>query len=206
MSIQNSTARTLPDHNQIYCHIKAIMDLAFALVLMALLWPLFLLMALIIRLDSKGPAIYRQARIGANGSIFTMYKFRTMKIGTPVLSTEDIQNQGISTVTRFGRILRKTSLDELPQLLNIIKSEMSFIGPRPALPTQDEVIRLREQSGADSLRPGITGLAQVKGRDDLADDVKVEYDSEYYRNLGLIKDLRILVRTFGAVVSSRGNK
>jgi lipopolysaccharide/colanic/teichoic acid biosynthesis glycosyltransferase len=165
-----------------------------------------LLIALAIRLDSVGSAIYKQKRVGQFGKTFVMWKFRTMRIGTPVLSTADMQKQGLESHTRIGRLLRKTSLDELPQLVNILKGQMSFIGPRPALPTQVDINELRERCDAHRIRPGITGLAQVMGRDDLPAEKKVGYDSEYCRQVSFVFDLKILFLTFCAVLSARGNK
>jgi lipopolysaccharide/colanic/teichoic acid biosynthesis glycosyltransferase len=190
----------------LYVGVKAVMDVVVAALMLVLFAPLLLVLALLIRLDSAGPAIYRQSRLGRSGRLFTMYKFRTMKVGTPVLSTEEMQQQAAIPFTRLGPILRKTNLDELVQLINVLKGEMSFIGPRPALPSQTDVIALRAKSGADRVRPGITGLAQVMGRDDLDVKTKVAYDTQYCRALGLPADLSILLKTFGAVVSARGNK
>jgi lipopolysaccharide/colanic/teichoic acid biosynthesis glycosyltransferase len=186
--------------------IKPALDIIAALVLIILFVPLLILVALLVRLDSPGPAIYRQARIGRLGKQFTMLKFRTMKIGTPILSTEDMQKQAAIPFTRLGPFLRKSNLDELPQLINILRGQMSFIGPRPALPTQVDVITLREKSGVHFLRPGITGLAQAIGRDDLDNETKVNYDTQYYRKMSFLSDVKILFLTFGAILSARGNK
>lgn len=189
-----------------YACLKAALDVVGAAILLILLGPLMLLIALAIRLDSPGPALYRQTRVGRLGTLFTMLKFRTMKVGTPVLSTADMQRRGAIPFTRLGPILRKTNLDEFPQLINIIKGEMSFVGPRPPLPSQTDVVSLRKESGADAIRPGITGLAQVRGRDDLDNQTKVGYDTEYCRKMDPIFDLKILLMTFAAVLSARGNK
>lgn len=189
-----------------YHRFKPVLDFLGAAILVILFAPLLLLVALIIRLDSPGPAIYRQTRIGMNGQPFTIFKFRTMKVDAPVLSTEEMQKCGIIPFTRIGPFLRKTSLDELPQLFNILKGEMSFIGPRPALPSQTDVNTLRAERRADSVRPGITGLAQVMGRDDLDVETKVTYDAEYCENISFRSDLQILVGTFYAVSTARGNK
>lgn len=190
----------------IYPPIKRAIDLIGGLILSIILSPLLLVVAVLVRLDSPGPAIYRQKRMGRGGVAFVMLKFRSMKMGTPVLSTEDMQLQAEKPFTRLGPFLRKSNLDELPQLVNIIRGEMSFIGPRPALPTQEDVVSLRERSGADLVRPGISGLAQVMGRDDLDNVTKVAYDTEYCRKLSLLNDLRILALTFVTVFSGRGNK
>lgn len=189
-----------------YRSVKCGIDLLLAVVLFIVLVPLFVLLAILIRLDSAGPAIYRQKRVGLFGKPFVFYKFRTMKIGTPVLSTAEMERQEVKPYTRIGPFLRKTSLDELPQLFNIIKREMSFVGPRPALLTQTDVNALREAHGVDAVRPGITGLAQVRGRDDLDVQSKVNYDLDYCRKMSLFFDARIVIETIGAVLTARGNK
>ncbi|MCL5103739.1 MAG: sugar transferase [Armatimonadetes bacterium] len=189
-----------------YAYLKAMIDFALAVVGLIVFGPLMLAVALAIKLDDPGPAIYRQTRLGALGRLFTMYKFRTMKLGTPVLSTADMQEQQVIPFTRLGPFLRKSSLDELPQLVNIIKGEMSFIGPRPALPTQNDVIALREEMGATHVRPGITGLAQAMGRDELDSHTKVGYDAQYCRKMSLIFDIKVFFMTVAAVLSARGNK
>lgn len=189
-----------------YCLVKNVLDFLMASIMLIVLSPLLVLIAILIRLDSRGPALYQQVRVGTFGKLFTIYKFRTMEVGAPVLSTEDMQYQKVIPITRVGALLRKTSLDELPQLINIIKGEMSFIGPRPSLPTQTDVNELRVQMNAQCARPGITGLAQVAGRDELDAPTKVGYDAEYCRNLSMGFDIKILIRTFVVVVSGRGNK
>lgn len=189
-----------------YAALKLALDYLLALLILTPFLPIFSLITLLIRLESRGPAIYRQKRVGQYGKFFTIYKFRTMKTGTPTLSTEEMQRQNYIPFTRLGPLLRKTNLDELPQLFNILKGEMSFIGPRPALPSQTDVNTLRDQMGADCARPGITGLAQVMGRDDLETPVKVNYDAHYCRHMNLQLDLNILWRTLGAILSGRGNK
>ncbi|MBV9866510.1 MAG: sugar transferase [Abitibacteriaceae bacterium] len=189
-----------------YASTKLALDYLFAVFLLIPFLPIFSLVTLLIRLESRGPAIYRQRRVGQWGRLFTIYKFRTMKTGTPTLSTEEMQRQQQKPFTRLGPLLRKTNLDELPQLFNILKGEMSFIGPRPALPSQTDVNALRAQLGADAARPGITGLAQVMGRDDLATPIKVKYDADYCHSMSLKHDLQILWRTIGAILTGRGNK
>lgn len=189
-----------------YAVVKRSLDVVLALVLLVLLSPLLVIIALIIRLDSPGPAIYSQKRVGACGKLFTFYKFRTMKTGTPVLSTAELQQRQLKPYTRIGPFLRKSSLDELPQLINVIKGDMSFVGPRPALPTQDDVNALRRKCGIWGVKPGITGLAQARGRDDLDPETKVNYDLQYCRNMSLLSDIRIIFETFAAVLTARGNK
>lgn len=190
----------------LYLYVKRILDLCFAIVVTLAISPVLLLLALAIRLDSSGSAIYRQLRVGVNGKKFVIYKFRTMKIGTPELSTADMQVQPIKPYTRLGPLLRKTSLDELPQLFNVIRGDMSFVGPRPALLSQENVNSLRSKYRVDSLRPGITGLAQVMGRDDLDPETKVNYDRKYAENISFLTDIKILMMTASEVISARGNR
>jgi lipopolysaccharide/colanic/teichoic acid biosynthesis glycosyltransferase len=185
---------------------KRCFDLLLALPALILLAPVFAVCALAIRLDSPGPALFRQARVGRGSRPFTLIKFRTMHIGTPTLSTEEMARQAKSPVTRVGAFLRRYSLDELPQLINILRGEMSLVGPRPALPSQTVVNELRRQIGVEDLLPGITGWAQINGRDDLSDDEKVARDAWYRANISLWLDLKILVLTVLPVLSGRGNR
>jgi lipopolysaccharide/colanic/teichoic acid biosynthesis glycosyltransferase len=185
---------------------KRLIDLLGSVILLALFLPLMGLVALIVRLESPGPILFSQERLGRLGRPFTIYKFRTMHAHTPCLSTEEMQRLGAMPYTRLGPFLRKSSLDELPQLINILKGQMSFIGPRPALPTQLDVNQLRLRMGVVGVRPGITGLAQVNGRDDLDTETKVGYDAEYCRMLSFLLDVKIILQTAAAVVSARGNK
>lgn len=173
---------------------------------LVLLAPLFALVALAVRLDSPGPVLFRQTRVGRGGRPFTLLKFRTMRWGTPDLSTEDMLRRAQSPITRVGAVLRRASLDELPQLVNVLKGEMSLVGPRPALPAQTRLNALRDARGVHDLRPGITGWAQVNGRDELSDDEKADRDAYYRRHANILLDLRILARTFLPHVHGRGNK
>lgn len=202
VSVQQPSVRIESPYHQF----KILLDTVMAAMMLLLLSPVMLLIALLICLDSRGPALYRQRRVGTNGKLFTIYKFRTMHVNAPCLSTEELQRRGVIPFTRLGPILRKTSLDELPQLFNILRGEMSFIGPRPALPTQTDVNQRRFELGIESIRPGLTGLAQVMGRDDLDTDTKVRYDAEYCQRMSLRTDLRIVVLTATTVLSARGNK
>lgn len=200
------TNRPQDDVRPSYHSLKPGLDYLLAIVLLPCLLPLLCLLVVLIRLDSRGAAVYRQTRVGQRGRHFTIYKFRTMKTGTPTLSTAEMQRQNYCPFTRLGPWLRKSNMDELPQLFNILRGEMSFIGPRPALPSQTDVNTLRAEQGADAARPGITGLAQVMGRDDLLTPAKVAYDAQYCRHMSLRLDLTILWRTLGAALSGRGNK
>lgn len=166
-----------------------------ALVLLVLLSPLLLVLAVAIKLDSPGPVIFRQKRVGYRGKYFTIYKFRTMVADMPDLPADQVAGND-SRITRVGQVLRRLSLDELPQLWNIIKGDMNFIGPRPALYNQDDLIALREKAGVHSLKPGITGWAQVNGRETVSVEEKVQLDRYYLENRSPILDLTILYLTF----------
>jgi lipopolysaccharide/colanic/teichoic acid biosynthesis glycosyltransferase len=191
---------------RIYPAVKRLTDLLIATAAMLILWPLLVLIAVIVRLDSPGPALFRQVRVGRSGKPFTLLKFRTMRWGTRDMPTDQMMKQAISPVTRSGRFLRRTSLDELPQLMNVLKGEMSLVGPRPALPSQDYVNQTRRECGVEALLPGITGWAQVCGRDDLADADKVRHDAFYGANQSFGLDMTILARTVAAVFSGRGTR
>jgi lipopolysaccharide/colanic/teichoic acid biosynthesis glycosyltransferase len=199
-------ATTQRSQATLYQLIKAGIDVLLAVVLILVFGWLLLGIAVLILLTDGWPVLYTQQRVGQGGKPFTIFKFRTMKVGAPVLSTEEMQRLGIDLNTPLGRLLRKTSLDELPQLFNILKGEMSFIGPRPALLTQHDVNTRRQALGVHALKPGLTGLAQAMGRDDLDTEAKVGYDAEYCRTQSLPTDLRIIALTVKAVLTSRGNK
>ena len=195
---------------KIYLCIKQILDTVFSFSLTILLSPILLIIAFIIKLDSKGPILFRQKRIGKDCSYFYILKFRTMKTDTPKdIPTHLLQNAE-SFITRSGSFLRKSSLDELPQLFNIIKGQMSFIGPRPALWSQYDLIEAREKQSdatgitANSIKPGITGWAQVNGRDELPIAIKADFDGYYAKNIGLGLDLKILVMTVIRILTRKG--
>jgi O-antigen biosynthesis protein WbqP len=162
-----------------------------------------LAIAAAIKLDSKGPVIFKQKRVGRDGQFFEIYKFRTMFFGTPDLPTDQMLKLP-SPITKVGAILRNTSLDELPQLFNVIKGDMSLVGPRPALYNQTELTAMRQAAGVLRFLPGITGWAQINGRDELPDEVKVAADKWYCDNWSYLLDWRIIFSTFGAVLSKRG--
>ena len=163
----------------------------------------FLLVWLTVRLTSAGPALYWSDRIGRDNSLFKMPKFRSMRVGTPAVATHLMADPG-AYLTPIGSFLRKSSLDELPQLWSIIKGDMSFVGPRPALFNQDDLIELRTREGVHQLVPGLTGWAQVNGRDELPIPVKVALDAEYLRRRSLIFDIQILWMTFLKVIQRDG--
>ena len=160
---------------------------------------------ILVRFTSPGPALYWSDRVGRNNQIFKMPKFRTMRTDTPALATHLLTDPG-RYLTPIGAFLRKTSLDELPQLWSIFKGDMSFVGPRPALYNQDDLIALRTERGVHRLTPGLTGWAQVNGRDELPIPVKVEYDVYYLHNRSLLLDLKIMAMTFFKVLRSEGVK
>lgn len=174
-----------------------------ALILFILFIPLYILISLLIKLDSKGPVIFKQKRVGYMGRYFYIYKFRSMKVDTPNLATDKLENPELY-ITKLGKLLRKSSLDELPQLINIIKGEMSFVGPRPALYNQEKLIMSREEKGINNILPGLTGYAQVMGRDLISDDQKIEYDYIYLKNMSIGFDFKILVMTFYSVIKAKG--
>ena len=182
---------------------KRSFDIFLALLALLLLMPLFLLTALAVRLTSRGPALYWSDRVGQNNTIFKMPKFRTMRVDTPAVATHLLEDPA-RWLTPIGVFLRKTSLDELPQLVSILKGDMSFVGPRPALYNQDDLIALRTEEGVHHLVPGLTGWAQINGRDDLPIPVKVVYDVWYLQNQSLWLDLKIIFLTFVKVMRSEG--
>jgi len=158
-----------------------------------------LLVALAVRLTSKGPVLYWSDRVGRNNRIFKMPKFRSMRLGTPAVATHLLPNAE-AALTPIGSFLRKSSLDEVPQLWSILKGDMSFVGPRPALFNQDDLIALRTEAGADKLLPGLTGWAQVNGRDSVSIAEKVQLDTQYLRRKSLVFDLYIIWLTFLRVI------
>jgi len=182
---------------------KRVFDIFMAVVLFIILFIPMLIIGFLVRATSSGPALHWSKRIGRNNQHFLMPKFRTMRTDAPQVATHLLLNSH-SYITPLGVILRKTSLDELPQVWSVLIGDMSLVGPRPALFNQDDLIELRTQKGVHVLRPGVTGWAQVNGRDDLPIPVKVEYDYEYLSRCGLMFDLIILVKTFTKVVLREG--
>ena len=187
-----------------YAFWKRFADFTGALILLILLLPVFLLIMLAITADSAGNVIFIQYRAGLYGKPFRMLKFRTMKSTAPAdVDTIELRNPE-RYITQVGRFLRHTSLDELPQLWNILKGDMSFVGPRPVVLTETRLLELRRQRGADTVRPGITGLAQVRGRDHVDDRHKSRYDAFSVNHKGAKFDLWILMQTVRCVVSGEG--
>ncbi len=178
-------------------------DILLAVLLLSAAWIPMAVISALIRLGSQGPALYWSDRIGKNNVIFKMPKFRTMRLGTPAVATHLLEDPA-RCVTPVGRILRKLSLDELPQLYSILKGDMSFVGPRPALYNQDDLVALRTRKGVHCLVPGVTGWAQINGRDELPIPIKVEYDEYYRQHQSLSLDARILGLTLLRVVRCQG--
>lgn len=184
---------------------KRMFDLILSSVLLAILFIPMLVVALLIKLSSKGPVIFWTDRVGRNNGIFKMAKFRTMKIDTPQLATHLMKNPEIY-LTPIGEFLRRYSFDEIPQLFNVLKGDMSFVGPRPALFNQIDLIELRSQKGLDQLIPGLTGWAQINGRDELPIPIKVEFDEYYLKNKGFLLDAKIMLITVLKVINKEGVK
>ena len=174
-----------------------------AFVVLIILSPIFLAVALAIFLEDGSPIFFKQKRVGVNYSFFYIYKFRSMKKNTPNVATHLLENPA-SYLLRIGGLLRKLSLDELPNLINIIKGEMVFVGPRPALYNQDDLMALRVAAGVDKLKPGITGWAQINGRDDISIEKKVQLEQEYMHKKSTLFDIEIIIKTFTNVLFSKG--
>ena len=190
----------------LYPFIKRFGDVVLSVIGLVVLSPVFLLLILAVKIDSKGPVMFKQKRIGRKKKQFTMLKFRTMKNDSPRdTPTHLLENPG-KHITKIGKFLRKTSLDELPQIFNIIAGHMSIIGPRPALWNQDDLIKERDKYGANDIRPGLTGWAQVNGRDELTIRVKAEFDGEYVRKMGFLFDCKCFMMTVLKVFRGDGIK
>ena len=188
---------------QRYRHSGRSINLLFSLVLIIILFPIYLFIIILVYLTSKGPVFYWSERVGKSNKIFKMPKFRSMLINTPAVATHLLDNPD-SYLSPIGGFLRSTSLDELPQLFSVLKGDMSFVGPRPALYNQDDLITLRTEKGVDKLLPGITGWAQVNGRDELSIPDKVILDVEYLNRQSFWLDMKILWMTFLKVIKRDG--
>lgn len=185
-------------------YIKHLLDFLLALIGIIVLSPIFLLIIVAIKLDSRGPVLFKQDRVGKNKKIFKIYKFRTMKIDAPNdMPTHLLENPDVF-ITRVGKVLRKTSLDELPQILNILKGQMSIIGPRPALWNQYDLIDERDKYQANGIYPGLTGWAQINGRDELSIQNKSALDGEYVKKLSFVFDVKCFIGTVLSVLDFDG--
>ncbi len=187
-----------------YRFIKRALDIALSLAGLILLLPVLALLVLVIRLDSSGRALFKQQRVGKGGVPFEIIKLRTMNLSAPHdVATSALENPN-AHITRIGRILRKTSLDELPQLVNVLRGDMSLIGPRPLVPNEKDIHEARFAKGAYDVRPGITGWAQVNGRDCVDPDTKAELDAYYAHNVTMWMDIKIIVFSVFCVLTARG--
>ncbi|MCU7357821.1 sugar transferase [Enterococcus dispar] len=184
--------------------IKRVIDFILALMGIIILSPILFILCIAIKIDSRGPIVFKQKRVGLNKTHFNILKFRTMKVDTPKeMPTHLLENPDFF-ITKVGKFLRKTSLDELPQLFNILKGDMAVIGPRPALWNQYDLIEERDKYQANDIRPGLTGLAQISGRDELAIPVKAKIDGNYAQNISFMMDLKCFIGTIVAVFKSDG--
>ena len=184
--------------------IKRLIDLFLATFGLIVLSPVFIVLMFMIKLDSPGPVLFKQKRVGINKTHFNIYKFRTMRTDTPKDTPTHLLADPDKYITKMGRFLRKTSLDELPQIINILFGQMAIIGPRPALWNQYDLIEERDKYGANDIRPGLTGWAQINGRDELPIEVKAKYDGEYVRRMSFLFDLKCLVGTILVVIKRYG--
>lgn len=188
----------------LYLRVKRIFDLTLSILVFIVLLPVFIGVITAIKLDSKGPVLFKQIRVGIYKQNFNILKFRTMRYDTPKDTPTHLLENSDYWITKVGKLLRKTSLDELPQLINIFKGEMSFIGPRPALWNQYDLIKERDKYGANNVPVGLTGLAQINGRDKLAIEVKARFDGEYAMKIGILMDARCFFGTVISVLRSEG--
>ena len=187
-----------------YPVIKRIGDIILAFAGIIILSPVFLIITAAVKIDSRGPVFFKQKRVGINKSYFNMLKFRTMRTDTPKDMPTHLLENPEKYITRTGKFLRKSSLDEIPQIFNILASHMSIVGPRPALWNQDDLIEERDKYGANNIRPGLTGWAQVNGRDELPINIKAGFDGEYVRNISFLFDCKCFFMTVFKVIKSDG--
>ena len=189
-----------------YKYFKRFLDIVLSAAALLVLSPVLLIVAIAIKMDSKGPVLFKQKRVAKGKQHFQILKFRTMYADVPKDVPTHLLADPDSKITKIGRFLRKSSLDELPQIWNILVGEMSIIGPRPALWNQFDLIEERDKYGANDVRPGLTGLAQVMGRDELPIDVKAKYDGEYAQNITFANDVKIFLKTITSVLGAEGVK
>lgn len=193
----SATATDIDEHketNFIYKFIKRFFDIICSIIGIIILSPIFIIVSILIKLESKGPIIFKQVRAGKNSKPFYIYKFRSMKTETPNIATNDFTDSHVY-ITKIGKVIRKTSIDELPQLFNILKGDMSIVGPRPVILEEVDLIDLRQSYNIDTILPGITGWAQINGRDNIGNEEKVKYDYEYLVKKNFFMDLYIIMMT-----------
>lgn len=200
MCSQTSINRKNIKNPSIYFMVKRLIDFILSLSSIILLMPLFIVIGFLIKRDSKGPAIFKQKRYGKNKEPFYIYKFRTMRLDAPKnVSTKELKDSK-NYITKIGRVLRRTSLDELPQLFNILVGQMSIVGPRPVVLKEKNLIIARDLYGANDIKPGITGWAQINGRDKLSVTEKARLDGYYVENMGLLMDFKCFFKTIKYVL------
>lgn len=187
-----------------YNILKNVFDRVMALVGLIVLSPIFLILVIAIKIDSRGPILFKQKRVGIHKTHFNILKFRTMRIDTPKDTPTHLLEYPEQYITKVGKFLRKTSLDELPQIINILKGDMAIVGPRPALWNQYDLIEERDKYGANDILPGLTGWAQINGRDELPIDVKAKLDGEYVAKKGFLMDMKCIFGTVVSVVKQDG--
>ncbi len=191
-----------PTREYLFC--KRALDIVVSFVMLLLLLPILAVIAVVAAVDTHGSPLFVQERMGRAGKPFQVYKFRTMSTNAPANMPTYLLNNPEAYISRVGGLLRKTSLDELPQLFNILKGDMSFVGPRPVVLNETELLDLRRKNGAGIVRPGLTGLAQVSGRDDVCTGLKAKLDGEYATNMCLVTDIKIFCKTIVNVLKSEG--
>jgi len=197
--------QSLREGKQVYKHfLKRVIDFILSLIGLIILSPVFIILCIWIKLDSKGPIFFRQKRVGKNKKYFNILKFRTMYVDTPKDMPTHMLSNPDQYITKAGKFLRKTSLDELPQIINILKGEMAIIGPRPALWNQDDLIAQRDKYGANDIKPGLTGWAQINGRDELEIDVKASLDGYYVEHMSFLFDMKCFFGTITSVLKHEG--
>jgi len=187
-----------------YLKVKRALDILLAIIMLIVLAPLYIGIAIAIKIDSKGPIIFKQKRYGKGKTTFDILKFRTMHIDAPKDSPTYSFKDPDKYITRIGRLLRRNGLDELPQLWNILKGEMSFVGPRPVVLNEHELIAERDNYGANDIRPGLTGWAQINGRDTLTPEIKAKIDGDYIKSMSLINDLACFFKTIPVIIKKDG--
>lgn len=187
-----------------YLVVKRVIDFILSLAALVVLSPVFLVLAVWIKLDSSGPVFFKQKRVGKGKAFFQILKFRTMRTDTPSDMPTHLLGDPEAFITKSGKFLRKTSLDELPQIINILKGEMAIIGPRPALWNQDDLVAERDKYGANDVLPGLSGWAQINGRDELPIPIKAKLDGDYIERMSLLFDLKCFVGTVTSVLQSDG--
>lgn len=187
-----------------YRKIKRLLDILLSMAGLIVLSPLFFIIIILIKIDSKGPILFKQKRVGINKTHFNILKFRTMRLDTPKDTPTHLLKDPEQWITRVGRFLRRTSLDELPQIINILLGDMTIVGPRPALWNQFDLIDERDKYGANNIPVGLTGWAQINGRDELEIEVKAKLDGEYAKNISFMMDIKCILGTIFSVLKSKG--